>query len=509
MSVASLSSDKGGTRRVSFDSRIFPKAVMSTFEEATKKTKFNLHHLKEVTYDLMPDENDFSYFKENPEGQRIPLPEHINEIGTLECLAINNLENKNSKPIYDVPIDDRDARIERVKVFEDSFKASSSNHDDFDAFEPVLREEESILCTLNCSEIAGFPSTTHNVVVKGLIKCAIVRHETDGLRLLFSIAEGSKTIKVDEKFFEAQTVSSCICCCVSVTMSNGSNLNNTISSGMDMAYAAGSYFGTQFSTMPVSPTIVDSVCYRLSVNEREAHTADSGAGSSGKPEGCCKACDCNFDCKCPCECTMPVCCGFSNASGAKTIHFHAEEVVRVLPDEPDNEPIVDQKTISKSGVQWKVNAQREDDVYVTVHYRSLMDNRNHSCHMRLVKTKEPTKDYDNAKVFVSILGHQRNKDLKDQLYWNIHPPMDFQPIRAPSLYNRYNSAHGVEGVSNSVIAGGIFATCATIALACVDMGKIVENMQPCFEFLNNATDNVCFKTCCPCVGWIKSCRRPF
>ena len=131
--------------------------------------------------------------------------------------AIQVTNSHNTKEVYTNPVDDPEARVERVKKFLASAETHGHNHDNFDSFDDALTEDERVSCVLDCSYISGMPTqTSDSHTVTGKIKVALVESEKYGSRLLFSVAEGSLDISIRDSFFESQVLKSCICCCVQV-----------------------------------------------------------------------------------------------------------------------------------------------------------------------------------------------------------------------------------------------------------------------------------------------------
>ena len=131
--------------------------------------------------------------------------------------VIQVTNSQNQKEVYTIPEDDPEARAERVKKFLASAETHSRNHENYDSFDVALTEDEQVTCVLDCSYISGMPSqTTDTHTVTGKIKIALVESEKYGSRLLFSVAEGSLDISIQDSFLESQVLKSCICCCVKV-----------------------------------------------------------------------------------------------------------------------------------------------------------------------------------------------------------------------------------------------------------------------------------------------------
>eukprot|EP01031_Cornospumella_fuschlensis_P040136 gene40136-48911_t len=267
------------------------KLNIQTMEEARKNTKFNKRHADDVSYKLAPNfEEKVRYFDDD--GGR--HPERINNVGTT-VITVSDVrkDDPNARSLYELPTDDTDARKKRFELFEEQAKNNLQSFDNFDAFEPFLGEREKILVTLDCNEIVGYPATTTtNATLRGLVKVSIIQHEVDGLRLYFSLAKGTKEIHAKERFYEAQSSTDCVCCFIKLSAEGASDY---LVSQANMDYTSGNFFSTQFFTLPVTPTLINAMCYRASVNEFNAKTASAGAGANAK-KNCCSDCP-------PCKCT--------------------------------------------------------------------------------------------------------------------------------------------------------------------------------------------------------------
>ena len=136
----------------------------------------------------------------------------LDVLGKIEA-AIQVTNPQNDKEIYATPVDDPAARVERVKKFLAAAEKHGHNDTNFDSFDDALTPDERVSCVLDCSHISGMPTQTNDShTVMGKIKVALVESEKYGSRLLFSVAEGSLDISIEDSFFESQVLKSCICC---------------------------------------------------------------------------------------------------------------------------------------------------------------------------------------------------------------------------------------------------------------------------------------------------------
>ncbi|RYG64772.1 hypothetical protein EON64_13300, partial [archaeon] len=119
-------------------------------------------------------------------------------------------------------------------------------------------------------------------------------------------------------------------------------------------------------------------------------------------------------------------------------------------------------------MQWNITAYNEEDIFVLLHYRSLLDNRTRTCTMRMQKSHDIMKDYNLAKEFVSILGYDRNRTLYNMRYWDTNPNLAVDPVADP---RRFKDIHELQryGFNGSTAASviSLFAVCYE-AYSCVN-----------------------------------------
>lgn len=424
----------------------------SKLKKIMAASKFNLYTAKEVTFDAII-EPKLSYFAEDGTS----IYENINPIATFELQADN--AGDTNKKLYDVPVDDLEARALRIEAFEAVAKRKTMKYDGFDDFDPILIDDESIIATIDCAEISGIPASTSNSLIRGFVKVSLVKSNDDGYRLFFSVAEGSIEISVAEEFKENQKSTGFICCFMHLASpKTGKNFGlSEIKSSMRMDYNSSKLFTAQFCSLPLAPCLIDSMCYRSSANEFHAQAAEEGGGGGNSCDWNC----CNVQCTClVCKCgTCPVCCGFDSSSASKSIKFHAHERFQMGGDKSRFPPIVNSQTEEMDGVEWTINSRNEDNVYIVIHYRSLLDGNSKTCKMRLVKSDDSAEAYLNARTFVSLLGSCRNKMLGSYFAHVAGPNMVVDPVSGAVKLLQYTAAapsftQPVKGVSATTAAAG-------------------------------------------------------
>ena len=451
--------------------------VIRKMDQIKESNQFKIRDQASMSFDPIVGPK-LTYFSETGDRQ----PQNLNHIIDVKT----SLNCKGNNKDWTIPVDNvaaRDGRLEKFNKKTDDFLNSFEGYDDF---LPDLVEGEKLVCTLDCSEISGYPSSTRDdATIEGFIKVSIVEHTTDGLRLFFSVAEGSKDIRLRERFSEHEQESSCIICCVKIQMNGRDISTSTVTSAMKMEYQHKKMFASQFFTLPVDHTLVDSVAYRSAYNEFEALT-QQGQMTLASPKKCCS--DCNIKCTCcNCDCQIPVCCGLLMSVADRTLSMRGQEHFQYGRDmQKYNKNIYDVETDETNGVTFAITSVNEDYTYVVVHYRSLMDNKNHSCKMRIRKTDNDANDFRNAKKFVSILGSARNKIVKYP-YYETHPSMTFAPMSrdlmggALDTHFSYGPASvgGGAGKSKSAQLAGACIAALGCGLCIVTLQKQYSRLTPC------------------------------
>lgn len=289
------------------------------------------------------------------------------------------------------------------------------------------------------------PSTTEDVVYRGAITVSLIKSKEGGSRIFFAVAECSYMSSYREKFDEYEKAVSCVCCFVPFEMDK-----NKAASSARMEYRSKKLYNSQFFTLPVRPCLVDSVCFRSSVNDFQANTTSANAGFDRK-EGCPDCCDIMCSCCSICSFKLPMCCGFTTAEGERHAYFNLREYFIMGQQSSKLDHVVERPTEEIDGTTWSISAANDDNVYVVLHYRSLLDNSNHECKMRLAKADAPNLTYKNAKLFVSHLGFNRNDDRWD--YFHNHPSTSF-----PSFDTADNELVANSHLGRSAVAAGAAVT---------------------------------------------------
>lgn len=377
---------------------------------------------KKVSFDIPPktEAEKITYY--NSDVMTAPKYDKINEVGELVIRAQNTSVVSGKTTIVDLdddqkPQDNPEARIARIKEFEEAANKRIGPANDFDNFNECLIQGEKIVCTLNCSLVSGLPNVTEDSVIAGNIKVSLVGSGVagEGYRLLFSVADGWKDLTVYEEFEQTESIWSCTCCFYKIE--DDMAQSKKMASSATLKYATKRQLNTQFATLPVKLCVVDSTCYRSTADE---FYAVSKSEAEGKDQTICEtiaencmicfsACS-NISCcggsgeSAPC-----LCCGSSTSKDTKTLKFEAQQN-RKLNDEAEAfPPIIGEKAPEIDGLTWTISASNQDYVYVLVHYRSLLDMSYRTCKLKVAQTESPAESYKIAKKFVSIICSEKSQ----------------------------------------------------------------------------------------------------
>lgn len=321
-----------------------------------------------------------------------------------------------------------------------------------------------IVCQLECTDIIGMPSTTDDVVYRGAITVSLIKSREGGSRIFFAVSECSYMSSYNERFNEYEKAVSCVCCFVPFEMGQ-----NKAASSAKLEYRSKKLYSSQFFTLPVRPCLVDSVCFRSSVNDFQAATTSANAGIDQK-EGCPDCCDLMCGCCAICDIKLPMCCGMTSIEGERHVYFTLREYFMMGQQPSKLDHVVDRPTEEIDGTTWSINAANDDNVYVVLHYRSLLDNENHECKMRLAKGDAPNLAFKNAKVFVSHLGFDRNKDRWD--YFHNHPSTSFSSFNTADNELVENANLGRRAVAAGAAVTGICGLmCSPLRVCMMSMLK--------------------------------------
>jgi len=397
--------------RISFKKKNEPK-----YESRLEKINNN-----KVTFDIPPKTEAMKVTYYNSDIMKAPKYDQINALGTTDIVAENTLvvgAKKTVSQLEDKPQDNSEARIARVKEFEEAANRRISPANDFDNFNECLIQGEKIICSLNCSLVSGLPNVTEDCVIAGTIKVSLVGSGVagEGYRLLFSVADGWKELSVFEEFIQTESIWSCTCCFYKIE--NDMAQTKLMASSATLKYSTKRSLNAQFTTLPVKLCVVDSSTYRSAADE---FYAVSQSGAVGKSQTICEtiaeycticfAACCNAPC---CECCggggeSGLCCGSSTSNDLKMVKFEAKQS-KNLNDETDAfPPIIGESAPEIDGLTFTVSASNQDYVYVLIHYRSLLDMSYRTCKLKVAQTESPSESYKIAKKFVSIICSEKSQ----------------------------------------------------------------------------------------------------
>jgi hypothetical protein len=448
-------------------------ATVMSVASAKANSKFNSRHKANYDYSPLPDPTEF-YFDE--EGTR-----HVTQLDKAGKVALGTTSSDPDNSMFVMPDDDATSRETRIKRFEDAAKSRIRPTDGDLEMGPVLLEDEEIVVQLDCTDIIGIPSTTDDVVYRGDITVSLIKSKEGGSRIFFTVAECSYMSSYKERFDEYEKAVSCVCCFVPFDMGS-----NKAASSARMEYKSTKLYNSQFFTLPLRPCIVDSSCFRSSVNDFQATSTGANSGVDAKEAqgccgegGCCKACG---------DCPLPLCCGMTSVEGERHAYFALREYFLMGQQSATLDHVVEMPTEEVDGTRWSISAANDDNIYVVMHYRSLIDNSNHECKMRLAKGDPPNVSFQKARKFVSHLGWDRNNDRWD--YFHNRPASSFPFFDTGDNELVANSHLGRAQVAAGAASAGVCgALMARLCSSAMLKGKCpglysVFNMLP--------------RTCCRC-----------
>jgi hypothetical protein len=464
------SSSSGGHGALQSVDGVTPVTRFASVDEAKANSKFRLIHSAGFDFEPVLEHHEF-FFNENGERSTAKLE----DLAKAEIV----LENGNGN-LFEFPEDDPAARALRLQAFESAAKRRI--HTDLDIPSALIGDEE-VEVTLQCSDIIGLPSTTAGDVYRGNVKVSLIHSKTNGSRISFDVTECTMEQSIDEHFHEYATARSCVACCFEFRIP----CRETVASKVNMRYHANNTYKTQFFTLPVTPCLVDSSCYRSSINEFSATTSGAAAGGIREQRACCvMGCD---DC-CEWWRGLPMCCGYKRTEGERSVTFSFLEYFYLGRQEQRYDPVNGEDTEERDGVKWHISANNDDNVYVVLHYRSLLSNDNRTCTMRLQKTDTQGEQYANARRFVSLLGLNRNND-----HWNYflnRPGMSYSPLDM-----HYNELIANDHLTRRNVAMG--AAAAGLTLFGYNIGALLGYCRYCSILTSCCPSNKKLIVMCPCL----------
>lgn len=360
------------------------------------KSVFSLRHHSLLVFDPAVDsEAKGTYF--GKDGDRDAS--RINVIGDLTAVSIN--VNSSGADAMELPVDDKEARIARVELFEQALEKEWGGERPGGDVSSILMDDERVLMSLPCSEISGLPSTTAPFsFVSGRISVALVESPTSGFRLLFTVSEGSRDITVREHFEEMADQNSCVLCFSNI---GKCACCHGFGSSASFEYSALEVQLDQFFTLPLHCSLVDSSCYQSSQNEFSVAGSKNDSQHYGD---CCPPCPV---CCPPCP-TFPVCCALVQQWAYRAIHFtaHEEHKLGSIHNNDKDRVLEEQTSIEDGkGLNFTMSRRSLTEGYVVIHYRNLLDKATHTCKMRVdLPNKE---SFQESKRFVSLLTGLRDK----------------------------------------------------------------------------------------------------
>lgn len=372
--------------------------------------KFSVRSSTEYSFtiDKQIDLNDGYYTASGERNTDVKIP----DFRPATVVSSKLIDGKTVKP--QTIRDDKMGRIARITEFEEAACTTQEAITNYDNFELALDTDESVVVEFVCCEVSGLPSTTTELSAKGFIKVALVKSESNsiGYRLFFSLGKGIVDISIKEKFEKSAEDSACFCCWIPCFIPP-----TVRNSNLDMTYKTSRDFETQFCTLPVNPCVIDAICYRAAVDKYEATTAvrkqKENDNSINWDCPCCPSyfswccIDCTYCCS-SCSC-LTKCCGLTKTIESASLSFEGTRQVII----GDSGRVGDKEGTSAAvnNVQWEISAHHEDNVFIRIYYRNLLDQANHICVLTLDGSSE---SYSKAQKFVALLGKVREIKFKEE-----------------------------------------------------------------------------------------------
>ena len=329
--------DKDG-KKAKKDKGLLKKKSAKKGEKKTKKTlspqeMFELRHKGFKVEDLLPKDPEPRFYSydgsahpENIPGGKIEhkkrLPATKRDFkkkkadGEEEAAAEEEPEEEEDDDekidlVKKIPIEeDKDARIERVKAFQELVTRNAEmDADKFHQIPEIIDGmNEEILAQISLAELVGLPCSTSDIKLEGNIEVSIVKDKTSGVvRLHFSSAEGQMMIKGSESFTLSQTVFKKF---VDTCCNRNETKETTDTSKFDFDYESRFEYVNQYCVLPVHDHVIDAMCYKTAGAEIKATAKSTGynfVAETSNLFGCAVLFPCLDPCY-MCHCDECVCC---------------------------------------------------------------------------------------------------------------------------------------------------------------------------------------------------------
>lgn len=307
------------------------------------------------------------------------------------------------------------ARERRVTSFQeaaDEAIGKFGSGDDMASIATLLQPEDELVQSIHVVEISGMPSTTDFIVISGAIEVALVRGKptspaagvapaavpVDDARLLFSVSRGLSNINVAEEFsYQRLEATGCMACCFPPSCINCC-CPCFLNGDFWMDYSIQHDFTSQFFILPVAPCVIDAMSFK------ETHKEFSASSAAAKPKAITCYCIDFAACFACCACCPKGCCNCGEPTRVAPVLFldaYATQASTSLGREEKGDkvqkPVVD-------GLEWSVEVRGSSDIFVVMHYVSLLNGDTETCSMRLDREKTT---FTQAKQFVANIGRHR------------------------------------------------------------------------------------------------------
>lgn len=195
-------------------------------------------------------------------------------------------------------------------------------------------------------------------------------------------------------------------------------------------------------------------------------------------------------------------------TGGKGVFFDASERVQLTASEPEQLEIPTKKSesnnlsIPKDDLQWSMFKASNDYVYVVVHYRSLIDNKNHSCKLKLRPTHDLNHSYHDAQKAVSLLNYKLYERPADHAYFKDRDSSTFDLAR-----KQQKTFQGFKQVDDyTFVAVTNFSVLDSIS--CLIDRRLTMWLDPVFDVVDRGLVlalDLFAENCIPCRTWAVRC----
>lgn len=388
---------------------------------------------KAIDYEFpIDDDAERLYF--NPHTGAVQT-ENISEIGATLIGEDSGFNTDEAKKILE---ETRSVRIGKFhEVMDKLVNTDEDTMHNFDGDDSALALEDidKVLITLNCDTITGIPTGTGMATIEGSVKVALVERtlpDAEGRQqkvasVHFSTGTGEATVSYAEAFnvdASSQNFALCSCCSIGPLYEKKGDVSSHAS--YNMHYSASTTRCEQYVVLPVADTIVDAHAMRAVAGHMTAAASSSASKEPvpEEPKPCCPPL-CGACCSCQiCSCQM--CKDFFFNRNFRCRSWCWDELLRCYGVKYSDAIIFegnDSYAIGKGGlsdavkatktvdedVKWTVSKSKNDEIFVVMHYRHLLNNSISKLTMKATVNpgQDATAIYKQCQQFVSLVAKSR------------------------------------------------------------------------------------------------------